>query len=367
MNTIINAGRHDIVVTNDFGSIINDMLHHKDAGNRSIFVIADEHTQLHCLPLLSGFLPATFHLIVIKPGEINKNLQTCQAVWEQLLEKGADRNALVINLGGGMVTDLGGFVAATYKRGIHFVNIPTSLLGMVDASCGGKTGVDLNHYKNMIGLFSFPEKVIVDPVFLKTLPDNEWKNGVAEIIKHGLIADTQILEVLKNEIKNNRSDNLTISLKEIIVDMIEKAIQVKAAIVEKDPFEKNERMFLNLGHTVGHALETLSLSQDEIALSHGEAIATGMICELHLSMKLSGFPHDDLSTISSIISDFFPLRKIRDAAFQELIHIIKADKKSSDGAINCVLLRKVGEPVIFKNISADLLLESFHFYNSVQK
>ncbi len=365
MNKTINAGKHDILFTNEAGRLIAEFLTVQSGKLSGIYVICDQQTKTHCLPLIKDFLPETFREIIIGTGELHKNLKSCEIAWDQLLTTGADRNSIVINLGGGMISDLGGFVASTFKRGIRFINIPTSLLGIVDASAGGKTGVDLNHYKNMIGTFSFPEKVIIDPVFLKTLPEKEWKNGVAEILKHGLIADPKIWSSLKDMVKNNPGEVIDEALKNSIVSTLESAVHVKAKIVAADPYEKNERMFLNFGHTIGHALETFSLSHDHTPLSHGEAIATGMICESFISNKVCGLSDTALREISEVFSKFFPHRNIRKAAVEEICKLIKADKKTEAGKIRFVLISNVGTPEICNEISDELILDSLQHYNSL--
>ncbi|MDQ3050478.1 MAG: 3-dehydroquinate synthase [Bacteroidota bacterium] len=367
MNKTISAGRHDILFTNEAGRQLDTLLLDFPVPFSGIYVVCDQNTKTHCLPLINDYLHGVFHEIIIGTGELQKNLKSCETAWDQLLKAGADRDALVINLGGGMISDLGGFVASTYKRGIRFINIPTSLLGMVDASAGGKTGVDLNHYKNMIGTFSFPEKVIIDPVFLNTLPEKEWKNGMAEMLKHGLIADTEIWSSLKDQVKENSGDVINATLKKSIISILEKAVSVKATIVAADPFEKKERLYLNFGHTIGHALETFSLAHDHIPLSHGEAIATGMICESFISGKISGLSEAALQEISEVFSGFFPHRIIRNAAVQEVAQLIKADKKAEAGKIRFVLISAIGNPVMNNDVSTDLIVDALHFYNSLCK
>ncbi len=365
MDIIIGAGRHDIIITEELANSLSHFL--KITNFSSIVVIADENTRRHCLPLIEFYLPSEFHLITIDSGEKNKNLQTSQEVWDHLLRFGTDRDALIINLGGGLVSDLGGFAASVYKRGIRFINIPTSLLGMVDASAGGKTGVDLNHFKNMVGTFAFPELVIIAPLFLNTLPDKEWKNGIAEMIKHGLIADAEIWSSLKHDMIFSNGKDISPQLKDSVTALLEKGIRVKAQIVSTDPFEKNERMILNFGHTTGHAFESLSLLNDEKFLSHGEAIAMGIICELYLSYELYGFDESALHEISTAIAKFFPYRKISPGDFPKLTSLMRSDKKSSGGKMRMVLLNEIGSPVMHQGISDDLIFSSFRFYNTQSK
>jgi len=366
LNSTINAGNHEIVITNDVNSLLKGFLNNPGSSFSSVFVISDENTNQQCLPLIKKSLPG-FRNIVIGAGELNKNFHTCNVVWEQLLQAGADRKALVINLGGGMVSDLGGFAAATYKRGVRFVNIPTSLLGMVDASSGGKTGIDLNLYKNMVGLFAFPAIVMIDPVFLKTLPEKEWRNGVAEMLKHGIIADKKLWQSLSDEINNSSNATLDESSKNKFISLLLASVKVKADIVTKDPFELNERMYLNFGHTMGHALESYSLKNDDVPLTHGEAIAIGMICETLLSVKLCALPVEVMDEITATITTFFKQYRIPKNAYQEIIQLMKADKKSENNLMTFTLLKNLEAPVLQKGVAADLVLEALHFYNLLRK
>ncbi|MFA5299731.1 MAG: 3-dehydroquinate synthase, partial [Lutibacter sp.] len=245
-----------------------------------IFILVDQNTNNYCLSILLEALEtvAEIEIIEIEAGEENKNLDTCTGVWNALTELGADRKSLMINLGGGVITDLGGFVASTFKRGIAFVNIPTTLLSMVDASVGGKTGVDLGVLKNQIGLFSDPEMVLIDTHYLETISDRELRSGLAEIIKYGITYDIR----LWNEINNFKEINIG-----AISKLIHRSIEIKNEVVTKDPKEKGLRKVLNFGHTLGHAIESYFLeSEDKENLTHGEAIAIGMVTEAFISQKL---------------------------------------------------------------------------------
>jgi len=365
MNTEIVSGNHPIIITDFLNEALKNWIDKFGSEGVTFFLIADENTYNYCFPLISSVLPKNIHKIIIGAGELHKNLHSCQVVWSKLLYAGADRNSVIINLGGGMVSDLGGFVAATFKRGIKFINIPTSLLGMVDASCGGKTGIDLDGYKNMIGIFAFPQTVIVDPIFLETLPDKEWKNGITEIIKHALIGDAKFwnrlisLIPLDGNIKTNSEFRLVLS------ETLDNSIKIKNGFVSMDPYEKNKRKSLNFGHTVGHALETWSLRHDDNPIAHGAAIATGMICESFLSMKLCGLPHEELIRIGDTIKKIFPVVRIKKETFSELIHFVTADKKSNAGSVTYALLNEIGKPVLYNGVSEEILYESFHFYNGL--
>jgi 3-dehydroquinate synthase len=362
MKNILNAGNHPVTITNAPEDALRSLLAGMAPAPERLFVLCDEHTSRYCHPVVEAALPSDHLRIVTGAGERNKTLHTATTIWEFLLSHQAGRNAVMLNLGGGMVTDLGGFAAALFKRGIRFINMPTSLLAMVDASCGGKTGVDLNHYKNMVGLFSVPQDVIVSPVFLSTLPESEWRNGMAEILKHGLIADAGLWKAVADVLL--REDTFGSYNQWPVMDWIERAIAVKAEIVTLDPYEHNERKLLNFGHTIGHALETRSLQHDDTPLSHGMAVACGMICEAYISSKLTGLSVPELDDIADTIVHVFRPASIRKETWPEIIHIMKADKKSSAGSITFSLLRETGAAVLHRGVDAGLLHESFHFFNS---
>ncbi|CAN0054518.1 unnamed protein product, partial [Chrysoparadoxa australica] len=236
-----------------------------------VAILVDEHTSEHCLPLIEKGK----HLVIeTQSGEINKNLHTCEFIWRQLTEAGFSRRSLLVNLGGGVIGDMGGFAASTYKRGIRFINFPTTLLAMVDANVGGKLGIDFMGFKNHIGLFNDPEKIMVFEAFLKTLPRRELRSGYAEVIKHGLIMDQSYWETIKT------ANFPSLDWKKVI----QRSIEIKSAVVLEDPKENGLRKILNFGHTLGHAVETWYLNHEK-SLLHGEAIAVGMILEAHISMQ----------------------------------------------------------------------------------
>lgn len=264
-------------------SKLNELIKNNDYS--SIFILVDSNTNANCLtPVLQHIeTDIRIEILEIESGEQHKNLDTCASLWSALSELGTDRKSLMINLGGGVVTDLGGFVACCYQRGIDFINIPTTLLSMVDASIGGKNGVDLGLLKNQIGVIKTPKMVIVDTSFLNTLSSREMRSGLAEMIKHGLIANPKHYSDLKNLSKLTLED-----LDALIYD----SILVKKHIVEQDPTEQNLRKTLNFGHTLGHAIESFYLNKKDQALLHGEAIAIGMILESYLSSKLLNFDTD---------------------------------------------------------------------------
>ena len=321
----------------------------------TLFIIVDENTFEFCYP---KFIPnlqtdKRIEVIEIESGEINKNLETCIGVWNAITELGGDRKSLIITLGGGVITDLGGFVASCFKRGIDFVNIPTTLLSMVDASVGGKTGVDLGVLKNQIGLFANPEMVLVDTAYLTTVSEREIKSGTAEIIKYGITYDISLF----NEIKNNKD------LK--IEDLIFRSIEIKNEVVLKDPKEQNIRKILNFGHTLGHAIESFYLeSEDKKSLTHGEAIAIGMVCESYMSSKILNFPIKNVVEIKKVILSIYNKTNLLLEDFSGILELLKHDKKNVKGRVNFVLLNDYEDYKLDCEVPEDLIKESMEFYNA---
>lgn len=328
--------------------------HLNSSAYSTLFIIVDENTYEHCLPDFMAAIDGDHHFEVleIESGEINKNLQTCMHLWQCLSELGADRKSLVINLGGGVVTDLGGFVASTFKRGVHFINVPTTLLSMVDASVGGKTGVDLGPLKNQIGVINQPEMVIIIPSFLKTLSTQQLHSGFAEMLKHGLIKDNTYWDALK-QVSNYDS------LDQLIYD----SVVIKNDVVLEDPTEQHLRKILNYGHTLGHAIESYFLiSKEHETLLHGEAIAIGMILEAFLSKELVGLSSDELNDITTTFLNSYNKVEFTDEDIAHILTLLKFDKKNSHGNINFVLLREIGQPVIDVKIPDHLYREAFTYY-----
>ncbi|MFY1046272.1 3-dehydroquinate synthase [Chryseobacterium sp. GP-SGM7] len=322
-----------------------------------VFILVDENTHEYCLPLLLGNLETdlAFEILEIEAGEEMKNIQTANQLWEILTEMQADRKALIINLGGGVITDMGGFVASTYKRGIQFINIPTTLLSMCDASIGGKTGIDLMHYKNMVGTFSFPEQIYVYPRFLDTLPAKELKSGFAEMLKHGLIADKKHWEDL---IQLQHLDPVGIE------PFIQKSMEIKQEVVNADFYEKNVRKTLNFGHTIGHAIESLCL-QSENPILHGEAVALGMICESHLSYLEGLISKEDSDLIIENIQRYFCFIDLSDFKDEDIFSLLLNDKKNSNAKINFSLLSGIGSCVFDHQCSVENIHKSIDFYKKL--
>lgn len=328
--------------------------HLTNSNYSKIFVLVDENTHNCCLPVFMSRIEGEydFEIIEIEAGEIHKNISTCTQVWEVLSELDADRKSAMINLGGGVVTDLGGFVASCFKRGIDFINIPTTLLSMVDASVGGKTGVDLGPLKNQVGVINQPQMVLVATEFLKTLDQRQLQSGYAEMLKHGLISDATYWDTLKEITEFEHLDKL-----------IYTSVSIKNEVVQIDPTEQHLRKTLNYGHTLGHAIESYFLeSEDHDLLLHGEAIAVGMILEGFLSYKLTGLTKNELEDIKKTFLARYPKTTFTNKDIDTILTLLKFDKKNSHGNINFVLLKSIGETAIDIKVTPELLRESFSYY-----
>ncbi len=301
----------------------------------SVFVLADTNTTEECFSAIEPWLEEqpVNGLLQIPPGENNKTLYCCEDIWDEMLKNGADRQSLLINLGGGVVCDMGGFVASTFNRGIKFVNIPTTLLAMVDAAHGGKTGINFRGAKNQLGTFQEPLKTVIQPEFLATLEDRDFNAGLAEMIKHALIGDPGLWETLKSVHPNNRDE---------ISPHIEASLQVKQRITNEDPEEKGERKKLNFGHTIGHALESYSREHDENPLIHGEAVALGMMVETQLSLEVTTLSQEACEEIKATLFRHFPDYKLSKHSIATVIDFMKSDKKNRDHKINFTLLEMPG-------------------------
>ncbi|MBC7391147.1 MAG: 3-dehydroquinate synthase [Opitutaceae bacterium] len=321
----------------------------------NVLVIADEHTNNLCysrLELKKSLPP--HEVFEIKSGETEKNLATCTLIWQKMTDMELDRKALVINIGGGVIGDMGGFCASTYKRGIDFVQVPTTLLSMVDASVGGKLGIDFNGYKNHIGVFQVPASVIVSNRFLETLPHAELKSGYAEVIKHCLIADKAKWDDLTSH------DWQKIDFQEIV----QHSITIKDQITTEDPTEKGRRKILNFGHTLGHAVETFFLETPN-RLLHGEAIAVGMVCESYLSFLKKLISLEDLDQIMNYLIKVYGKVYLPIEKFEEIIKITRQDKKNEFDNVQFALLGPVGHCSYGINISEGEMKEALDYYNQL--
>lgn len=320
-----------------------------------LFVITDDVTVQKCLPEIKDVCEEKhIRKITIKSSDVNKNIETLAYVWKHLGDMGATRHSCVINLGGGMVTDLGGFAASTFKRGLNFINIPTTLLAMVDASVGGKTGINFNGLKNEVGVFCNSKTVIINTVFLKTLDKYNICSGYAEIIKHGLISNSVMWKELMNFdlFENNLSE-----LQRMLADSIE----VKERIVEADPNECGMRKALNFGHTVGHAFESFGMKKNKPIL-HGYAVAFGLVCELYLSVIKAGFPVDKMRTTVKYIKENYGNFVFTCDDYESLFDLMTHDKKNIAGMINFTLLEDIGNIKIDQTASKEDIFESFDFF-----
>ena len=331
-----------------------------------LFILVDETTCKLCLPIVSGFGSlANACVIIIAPGDTNKTLESVAHVWTELQRHGATRHSLLVNIGGGMVTDLGGFAAATFKRGLSFINIPTTLLAMVDASVGGKTGVNFGGLKNEIGVFCNASSVILDTVFLKTMDRENILSGYAEMLKHALINnDTMLAELLTFDIEAPRLDTLQ--------RLVAESVAVKQRIVLEDPTEQGIRKALNLGHTIGHAFESLALMGGESSqgsltscftpVLHGYAVAWGLVCELYLSVVKTGFPVERMRQTVRFIFDHYGRMPITCDHYPLLLELMTHDKKNVAGRINFTLLGGVGDIRINQTATKKEIEEALDFY-----
>ncbi|MCY1490615.1 3-dehydroquinate synthase [compost metagenome] len=324
----------------------------------AIFIFADSDTNEHCLPLFLTNLETDLNIEIIEfePGESNKNIETCIELWNVLTELGADRKSLIINVGGGVVTDMGGFVASTFKRGIDFINVPTTLLAMVDASVGGKNGIDLGNLKNQIGVINVPQMVLIDTHYLATLPQNEMRSGLAEMLKHGLIFDKRYWSLFL-DLNNLNTDDLD--------TLIYQSVEIKNTIVMQDPKENGIRKSLNFGHTLGHAIEGYFLeSESKTTLLHGEAIAAGMILESYISLKRNLISEEEYEEIKTGIDAIFERIVFEEKDLQPILELLVHDKKNEYGTIQFALLDGIGNIKTGQIINNELIIDSFLEYNS---
>lgn len=344
----------EVLFTHDAAGRLNDLLSGAAVPFDKVFVLTDETTHRLCRPRLSACAAlAGAREVVIGATDTNKTLPTLASVWKALSDGGASRRSLLVCLGGGMVTDLGGFAAATFKRGIAFVNIPTTLLSMVDAAVGGKTGINFNGLKNEIGAFSDSLAVVVDTAFLRTLDDRNLRSGYAEMLKHALLRDEAMWAA-------HLRFNLAAPDYHRLQDMVAESIAVKERVVAEDPHEQGLRKALNLGHTVGHALESLALEEQRPVL-HGYAVAWGLVCELYLSTALLGFPENRLRQTAAFIRENYGDFRFDCHHYEQLYALMQHDKKNAGGVINLSLLADVGDVRLNCHATKEQIFESFDF------
>ncbi|MFO8086739.1 MAG: 3-dehydroquinate synthase [Bacteroidales bacterium] len=347
---------HHIIAGQDSLSVFKTLFDSGDYQNRQFIILTDTNTQKHCLPLLSNYLPSgkTTPVITIPAGEHHKNLSTAQLIWSKLMEYHADRHSVLVNLGGGVISDIGGFVAATFKRGIASINIPTTLMGMIDAAIGAKTGINYQDVKNILGTFHQPDAVYLHDAFLHTLPQKDLESGYAEIIKYALINDPDLWSILKqNHLKN--FDQLK--------DLIIFSVLIKSEIIEQDPYEKGKRKILNFGHTIGHALETLR-HQKNAAVTHGHAVAAGIMAESYLSYRINNLGEESYKQIKETIKSQFPPIAFDEEDIEDLLLIMSHDKKNLGNKINFSLLEKAGQCNFDQLLPESLIKEALNAYRN---
>lgn len=351
--TEISAGRHPVVLGRDALRALDRTLGSEEAS--ALFILGDENTLRHCLPELLAQVPRLRHArtLVVPPGERSKDIAVCTDIWRHLAEEAADRQTLLICLGGGVVTDLGGFVAGTYKRGIRCVHVPTSLMGMVDAAIGGKIGVDLAGLKNMVGVFHDPLGVYVHLPFLKSLGKRELLNGLAEMLKHGLVWDAAAWNAI-GEAPLHDIDALK--------PLVERSAAIKAEVVKADPRESSLRKVLNFGHTIGHGIEAHSWESPQRMLLHGEAVAIGMVCEAWLSWRMDLLSREDYDAIATRLLTLYKPYQFDSADNHRLIELMRNDKKNASGQFRFTLLTAIGKAKVDVHVTAAQVQEALEHY-----
>jgi len=323
-----------------------------------IFIITDENAYKYCLkPFRKVFKYISEPEIILTPdGELNKNLECCQTLWWELAQKGATRKSLVINFGGGMICDIGGFVASTFKRGLPFINIPTTLLAQVDASIGGKNGIDFQGVKNLLGVFSWPDAILIHTPFIETQSEAQKKSGFAEMVKIGLCCDKSFWHQIEATSFDTITDWETI---------IKRAVSIKLQVVNADPYETGFRRVLNFGHTIGHAFEAYSMENDDNPLKHGEAVAMGMLCETWLSSKQSGLPEQDMHSIIEYLLRNFEYYHLNPDAGKRILEFAFHDKKNEAGNLQFTLLNSAGRASIGQIVTPSRVEECLKWYGTI--
>lgn len=347
-----------IIYSNHVGAELDGLV--RDMAPASIFVLVDSNTCNCALPLLREGCEAVAaaKVIMIPEGDSNKNAEQLQGIWKQLSDGGATRGSLLINLGGGMITDIGGFAAATFKRGMRFVNVPTTLLAAVDAAVGGKTGINFNGLKNEVGVFAEAEAVIISTLFFNSLPVQQLLSGYAEMIKHALLDDASTFaELMDYDIANSPADSDT------LLAMVRKSVGVKQRIVAEDPKEAGLRKALNLGHTVAHAIESYALNKRHSPVPHGYAVAWGLVVDLILSHVHLGFPSSAMHALAGYVKNNYGFFDIECKDYDAMIELMRHDKKnSSPDAINFTLLRAIGDVQINFTADVEMVKAAFDIY-----
>ncbi|MEO8589215.1 MAG: 3-dehydroquinate synthase [Flavobacteriales bacterium] len=351
--TEIDAGGHPVVVGADALLAFHRATKTLDVSR--YFILGDTSTLRHCLPELLAHVPALreAETIAVPEGETSKSLGVCQDIWNHLTGHAADRDTVLVNLGGGVVTDLGGFIAGTFKRGIRCVHLPTTLMGMVDAAIGGKTAVDVGGVKNVVGVFHDPLAVYVHVPFLKSLGKRELLNGVAEMIKHGLVHDAAHWDAIQQAPLHDI---------DALVPLVHRSAAIKAEVVKSDPYDHGPRKALNFGHTIGHGVEAHSWESPHRALLHGEAVAIGMICEAWLSWRLDLLDRESNDRIAAHLLDLYKAYRFDQAGNHRIIELMRNDKKNAHGSFRLSLLNGIGSAKVDVPISAAQVQEALEHY-----
>lgn len=347
---------NNIIYSSKISDSIEELLQTKEYDK--LFILTDENTLKFAMPLLSESKKCSeAHIITILADDTNKNLENLSTIWRALVSEGATRKSLLINLGGGMVTDMGGFAAATFKRGIEHINIPTTLLGAVDAAVGGKTGINFDGLKNEIGAFKQPSAVVIDTRFFKTLSKEHLLSGFAEMLKHGLISNPENYnKLISFDISNPDYDEL--------LSLVSDSVSIKENIVEEDPLEKGIRKYLNLGHTSGHAIESLAMKRNT-PVQHGYAVAWGLVCEAILSYMKFSFSQAEIHRLVDYVKANYGAFPISCDDYAYLYEKITHDKKNESGRINYTLLKAVGEVEINVSVTKEEIESSFDLYRDL--
>jgi 3-dehydroquinate synthase len=355
---ILRAETYPILIGEDIFDEIQVHLREPEMKDSKFILMVDENTRSLCLPPLLEKLDQLRDRTVIEipSGEDKKNIKTCVEIWQNLIDLKADKNTVLVNIGGGVLTDIAGFIAATYRRGIRYINFPTTLVGQIDAAFGGKVGVNLSEMKNQIGVFANPDAVYIYTAFLKTLPVRDKLKGFAEVVKYALIMDQHFWKLLKN-----------VNFVQIKFwdDIIFRSLEIKNRIVKNDPLDKRLRKRLNFGHTIGHAFETIALQRMDKSLSHGSGLAMGIICETFLSCKMKGLSWEIMEEIASYILQNFPYYRLEDDEVEKIMEILQHDKKNTGESVNFTLIPSLGHALIDQFCDPDDILSCLQFYREL--
>ena len=353
--------KQQLIFTNKPGEALDSLV--AKLAPKGVFVLTDRNVASQVIPFLSAMSSEVDKAIIIETpaGDVNKNLDCLEAIWSRLNEEGATRKSLIINAGGGMITDMGGFAAATFKRGMRFINVPTTLLAAVDASVGGKTGINFNGCKNEIGVFAEAEAVVISTIFFNTLPLQELLSGYAEMLKHGLLENRETFSALLGfNISSNNFNG------ERLLDLLRQSVAVKERVVTEDPYEHGIRRALNLGHTIGHAFESFAMNERKTPVPHGYAVAWGMVVELVMSNMLEHFPSEILHAYASYVRDNYGAFYITCDDYPALLRLMAHDKKNpSPDKINFTLLADVGAIKIDCIVDKDTIAAALDIYRDL--